>query len=438
MAATQIKQSEIAEDGTISADRACEGCGYNLRGLPMDALCPECGAPVVPRRSSLRFVDNLTDAPLGYLRGVRNGLFMMAGGLLMWVGVPVVVFLLARVFGPRLSPRAWEVVGEVGAVALPVAFALLWWGGVVLVTRRRPVEEGLTRDAFLDSRALRRVNQTAPAALVAFIALGVAGAYMQGAAPGRMADAVSVAASAMGLVSLFALIPLALFLGSMADWAGETGIGDRLRGSAWVLAVAGSLAVVCRLAVVLGGSPVLRVLGVLLGLATGGAMLLLAWSVIQLATSAQWAIANNISGRERDKRIELRRRQREEEALRAQEEAMARAAAGITDLPPPPPDAEPVPLVEDEGGEDGGGADAIDAALPMLHGPGEGERAGSKIRHTPATIARRSGGGRTRDRFERNRAREERLRREGGGGDAPDPADDGGIIPLAPEEDDER
>jgi hypothetical protein len=33
-------------DWTIHSDRPCATCGYNLRGLQPDGLCPECGSLV--------------------------------------------------------------------------------------------------------------------------------------------------------------------------------------------------------------------------------------------------------------------------------------------------------------------------------------------------------------------------------------------------------
>ena len=43
----------MIEMPTIREDHACVGCGYNLRGLPFDHRCPECGKPCA---ESVRFV----------------------------------------------------------------------------------------------------------------------------------------------------------------------------------------------------------------------------------------------------------------------------------------------------------------------------------------------------------------------------------------------
>jgi hypothetical protein len=45
--------------GNIAEDVACRRCGYNLRGLPREALCPECGtlAALSARSDRLRYAD---------------------------------------------------------------------------------------------------------------------------------------------------------------------------------------------------------------------------------------------------------------------------------------------------------------------------------------------------------------------------------------------
>ena len=30
----------------LASDLACRKCGYHLRGLPTNGMCPECGTPV--------------------------------------------------------------------------------------------------------------------------------------------------------------------------------------------------------------------------------------------------------------------------------------------------------------------------------------------------------------------------------------------------------
>ena len=32
--------------GSVEGDIPCRKCSYNLRGLPLDGRCPECGTPV--------------------------------------------------------------------------------------------------------------------------------------------------------------------------------------------------------------------------------------------------------------------------------------------------------------------------------------------------------------------------------------------------------
>jgi len=38
---------KLDEEGRLDEDIACLKCGYNLRGLPTDDACPECGTAVM-------------------------------------------------------------------------------------------------------------------------------------------------------------------------------------------------------------------------------------------------------------------------------------------------------------------------------------------------------------------------------------------------------
>lgn len=43
---SEISHIPLDEFGHVSADLPCISCGYNLRGLSPDSVCPECGIPI--------------------------------------------------------------------------------------------------------------------------------------------------------------------------------------------------------------------------------------------------------------------------------------------------------------------------------------------------------------------------------------------------------
>ena len=69
----------------VMGDLPCRKCSYNLRTLPTDALCPECGTPVAVSMRS----DRLRDADPQWLRIVRGGVS------LLWITYLLLVLWLA-------------------------------------------------------------------------------------------------------------------------------------------------------------------------------------------------------------------------------------------------------------------------------------------------------------------------------------------------------
>jgi hypothetical protein len=59
---------------TIDHDLTCGGCGYNLRGLPSDGTCPECGGDVATALSDVPSPD--------WLRRLAVGSLLIAAGVL--------------------------------------------------------------------------------------------------------------------------------------------------------------------------------------------------------------------------------------------------------------------------------------------------------------------------------------------------------------------
>lgn len=98
----------------LTEDLTCTRCGYNLRGLTLDKLCPECATPIARsiHGNLLRYADPewldklrlgaelmLWSILIGVVLGVAAGLFMA----FMTVGLPQVfvsiVFMLTGVLG---------------------------------------------------------------------------------------------------------------------------------------------------------------------------------------------------------------------------------------------------------------------------------------------------------------------------------------------------
>jgi hypothetical protein len=78
----------------VSQDRACVRCSYNLRGLPIEGNCPECGTPV---QDSLKGIL-LQFATSEYRAKITSGLsFILNGILLMVIAVVCGIALSAAI-----------------------------------------------------------------------------------------------------------------------------------------------------------------------------------------------------------------------------------------------------------------------------------------------------------------------------------------------------
>ncbi|USN98259.1 MAG: hypothetical protein H6810_08725 [Phycisphaeraceae bacterium] len=292
----------------ILTDRPCYRCGYNLRGLETGGLCPECGAPITVRKKSVRFADGLVDAPMWYIQLVALASVLMA---LVVVGT-IAGFVAA-------------LVGAVPAFVINGLFTILagvWFASAWLVTFKRPHGERTLKDVILDSRPMQigcRATQGTGLAVVvmmwAFWASGF-GVFVW-------------LAGLLMLGVLFGLVPFGIYLSSLADWSGDTGVGSRLRSAVWCIAVCGTLLVAVSVVEVVGIK--LGLLGLVkipLSILVLVGVGLFGWSVIQLAISAVWAIQNSHEANERSIRMEEKRRERAaRDAARAEVAAASIAAA---------------------------------------------------------------------------------------------------------------
>src|SRR5690606_3827834 len=138
---------------------------------------------------------------------------------------------------------------------------------------------------------------------------------------------LEIVAGLLGMVALFGLVPLAVQIADIAEWGADTALASRLRGAAWGVMVFGGVVFLGELAPVLP-TPLAVVF------AFGGficiwlwliSMLVLGYSVLQLASMTHWAIINSHHLAAREERM----RQRKERDERAAAAGRFRDAAGL-------------------------------------------------------------------------------------------------------------
>lgn len=290
----------------IVSDRPCRRCGYNLKGLRHGQVCPECGTPIRSPTSG-RFVNNMVDAPLEYLRALRLGLGMLSLSIVLGVSAGIATFFTN---GP--------VIPLVGLLCAP-----LWAGGTWLVTTGRPIEDDVPSDPILDHAKLRlaiRVTQQICLLAAALLFVGLVAARAA-ATPAWVAPPAYVlwlygAGVAALLMNVLTLVPYGVYLSALSDWAGHGPVSMQFRVSAVIITISGGAGLAAAVPVVMNplGSGVTAIIalwsGVLTMLAAGYFLVL----VLRLANSVRWAVSNARSGMERDARV-LERRAREAEEM---------------------------------------------------------------------------------------------------------------------------
>jgi hypothetical protein len=124
--APPISESSAARQVDLSRDDVpCLNCGYNLRGLPSDGACPECGAPV---QRSLQG-NLLIYSSAGYLAALHRGLICIISAVLAQIGLTVVL-VIGVILSAAVS-QSWQ--GQiqiwVNVISIPIAALSLygWW-----------------------------------------------------------------------------------------------------------------------------------------------------------------------------------------------------------------------------------------------------------------------------------------------------------------------
>ncbi len=201
----------------IAEDRPCRFCGYNLRGQQSDGMCPECGKSVRHPRYAAQFSDQMSNAPVAWLRGYQLGTLLLCLGA--WVMTP--------------SVAGWLVFGQVwfGAVALIGAGA--WITGTIVATRPRPRTLATMIDPETEWRVPRVLARWSQLAWV--LALG-AGVLVQ--TLGLVNVLTQSVVTILALTGVVGWWPLLKVQSNLAYWAADTDLSNKLRNSAWAVAPA--------------------------------------------------------------------------------------------------------------------------------------------------------------------------------------------------------
>ncbi len=147
---TDERADELKEPTHAGPAHMCLACGYALNGLPREAACPECSAPVARslRGSMLEYADRGYVSTL--LWGSTIAIVGLFAGFAWIVAIPLILTLAAK-YG-SVSTRGGFVLVQVVEFAGAGISLLGWW----LLSSPDPVmQHGSVRDTVSDVRARR-------------------------------------------------------------------------------------------------------------------------------------------------------------------------------------------------------------------------------------------------------------------------------------------
>lgn len=277
----------------IVSDRECDHCGYNLKGLSPGGKCPECGKPI--RRRSTKTSGFMSDeAPTRFVRMLRNGFILTSAAL---------VLALLGVFMGVLAPL------------VSIVAALLWVGGIYIITLPRPGRGDIRPDKVLDNDRfrliIRVVNLAWPASALVSGLLAVVQSATGGGHPVIM-DTLTVLGGLLGIAGWLSMIPTSVYLAELAYWSSSESLANRLRGTAWILAVIGTITVLLTGAGLLTGSGTLAFFAIFPSIIILITVIVYNFTFIQMIGVMQWVINHQELTAGSYERKEQRRKQQEQ------------------------------------------------------------------------------------------------------------------------------
>lgn len=276
------QQAAVNTAPVIDSDRECNGCGYNLRGLRVGSICPECGTP-----STRAPAD---DDPLS-LMPTRVIIAFIRG---CWVASACVLALIAliAVGSMQFWPWKFSVVGIAGV-------SILWTLAVMWLTPAFRMPQAVSRG--FGPRGRRRLA----ARHLQWGWVVVAGTLVinEFLSPAARAQSVLGIAVIVGLsAGIIGIVVLCLVLERLADWARDVDAERMFNWTAWALPLA-MLASLVNLSSMPTLSMVLRILAGVLWLV---AVFAFPYGLFQLSRSVTLSILHSFEHRQRMVRREER------------------------------------------------------------------------------------------------------------------------------------
>ena|GEM_PF-5156275 len=268
--------SRSMEGTLIESNTLCPKCKYNLFGLKIGGICPECGSKIRPRQRR-RHADRktLSDAPIRRIRLLQLGYVLMSAG-----GLSVAFVVLLRGAG---LVQAGAIVG--------LAASLCWLGGVAIVSLPRPREavRGTEDKSWLLLRGASVVTQSAWFFLAA-ISIGQISAVASGSSIGPTV----MITKELTNIGVLGFIPLFIMLKRLSNWSEDPYYGKRMFKAGLYLTtlwIAYGLGVRLRVPIALGNP-----MWMVEGLPLVPALILAAYfyamlQILREAQSASWTVA---------------------------------------------------------------------------------------------------------------------------------------------------
>ncbi|MCW5766102.1 MAG: hypothetical protein KIT68_09020 [Phycisphaeraceae bacterium] len=221
----------------IADERLCRRCGYALRGLPENGVCPECGESIAGERISTsvakRGPAEFQDLSPGEFRrlgvigaALSFGMCLLAGGwLLTWV------LIVMRNSGVDAPPSASAF--TLGLVALPgaVTWCLGLWALLLHWGSPGGDKGGIATAAQLPPRPVANLICAAQIALILTIVAASISAALGGPGSGPWADRLMWLGVLGGVAGALALGAAARWLFEVASACDDDFAAARMRGA---------------------------------------------------------------------------------------------------------------------------------------------------------------------------------------------------------------